>query len=332
LPFHSVMTARNAGPTTDASERMIAVPLLAPTIAYRFSLRNIIAFFVVIMASIAATATAATTKAASTRYPALFICHGGGPMPLLDDPSMRSAVKNWKQHVRDFYSGSNKPTAIVVVSAHYETSREVHVGGAATPKMIYDYGGFPPETYKLQYPAPGKPELSERIVQLLKKAGIAAKLDASRGFDHGVFVPLMLMWPDADIPVIPMSVLRSQGAAEHIAIGRAISELRDENILILGSGSSSHNFHARGPRAGSAFNDHLSRVITDAGTTAQERERLLEEYLSFPGAEEAQQAGAAEHLVPLFTVLGTAAGNQQGVEIANIEMASWNERHYLFEQ
>lgn len=281
-------------------------------------------------------AAATTASTAARRVPSLFICHGGGPMPLLNDPGHDTVVAAWRKHVADYYTGEGRrPAAIVVISAHYETSGAVRVGGAARPKMLYDYGGFPRESYSIQYPAPGHPELADRMVGMLTAAGIKAELEPDRPFDHGVFVPLKIMFPDADIPVVPLSVLRSQDAAEHIKIGRALAALRGEGVLFLGSGSSAHNFGSTVPKAGTRFNDALTAIITDAALSAADRSAALSRYLELPGVAEAQRPGAAEHLTPLFTTLGTAGGNEAGREVANVLLSfpplSWNERHWLFD-
>ena len=251
-------------------------------------------------------------------------------MPLLNHPSQHAAMREWKLHAQQFLTNP-KPKAIVVVSAHYETNGVVKVGSAAQPKMVYDYGGFPASTYTVKYPAPGNPELAARMVKLLTDAGIKAVEDPQRGFDHGVFIPLMFMAPEAEIPVVPLSVLVSQGASEHIAIGRALAPLRSEGVFFLGSGSSSHHFGSDGENQGNTFNNFLTQVVTNDEYTAEQRTKTLDKYLTFPGASEAQRQGAAEHLTPLFTVLGTAAGSMKGAEISNIIMGDWNQRHYLFE-
>ena len=261
----------------------------------------------------------------AVRCPALFVVHGSA-----DASEITTA---WKKHAADYYTGDGKrPSAIVVISAHYESSRIVKVGGAAHPVTMNDYPGG-----RFQYPAPGNPELSERIVKRLQDAGIAAEVDPRRGLDHAIYLPLRQMFPEADIPVIPMSVLRSQIPSEHIAIGRALSSLRDENVLFLGSGFSTHNFSSRGRKLGFKFHETLTKVISDKKLTREDRAKALDRYLEWPGVEEAQQKGAAEHLMPLFTVLGTAGGQEWGTEVAQTEMEppfgslSWHTRHYLFD-
>ena len=286
------------------------------------------------------------SKIATTRYPALFICHGGGPLPVLGDPMHESLVDSWKQHRRDFFSDI-APSAILLVSAHYETS-SMKVGGAARPKMLYDYGGFPPESYKLQYPAPGEPALAAKAVELLTQAGVQAAVDADRAFDHGVFVPLMIMFPEATIPVVPVSVLRSQDPMEHMKVGAALSSLRDEGVLVIGSGSPSHNFATFGSKGvvGKVFNDKLEEVLTGPSLPAPEKIAELSRFLEWPKAEEAQVRGQAEHFTPLFTVLGTShhfapsitgGATEEGAAqpdppqcIFRGNLGNWYQTHYLF--
>ena len=144
------------------------------------------------------------TNSKIPRHPAsIFISHGGGPLPVLGDPAHDEMVK----HLGDIASTIQKPSAIVVVSAHWEAT-ETTITAHPNPPVIYDYYGFPEESYALEYPAPGHPQLAERLASSLAKAGIAANLDQERGFDHGLYIPLLLMYPDADIPCVQLSLLR----------------------------------------------------------------------------------------------------------------------------
>lgn len=169
----------------------------------------------------------------------LYVPHGGGPMPLLADPDHQALI-NFLQAIPERLGD---PEAILVVSAHWEMPVP-HVTAGKAPALIYDYGGFPPETYRLDYPAPGSPDLAHDIAALLAAAGMPCALDDERGYDHGMFVPLMLMYPKADIPVIQLSLLASLDAGQHIALGRVLAPLREKNILVLGSGMSFHNLRA----------------------------------------------------------------------------------------
>jgi aromatic ring-opening dioxygenase catalytic subunit (LigB family) len=161
------------------------------------------------------------------RYPAVFVNHGGGPMPLLG--KQQNLVKHMKDLVKN-YLPPEKPKAIVVFSAHWE-SDPVKITSSSNPKMLYDYYGFPPESYEYEYPAPGSTELAQRIHGLLTTQGIDSELDNERGFDHGVFVPLMIMYPDADIPVVCVSLHSSLAPEINIGIGQALKPLRDDGIL-----------------------------------------------------------------------------------------------------
>ena len=236
----------------------------------------------------------------------LFFPHGGGPLPLLDDP--RHAAMN--AFLRGFAPSVEKPEAIVVVSAHWEEP-VVSVTASPSPSMLFDYYGFPPETYEYRYPAPGHPELAVRIHRLLGEAGIESRLDPARGFDHGLFVPLMLMYPAADIPCIQVSLHASLDAALHIRIGKALAALRDDNLLILGSGFSFHNLRemiarrdeAVDPR-NLAFEGWLGQTVGDADLDERERERRLAAWTEAPEARFCHPR--EEHLLPLQVCYGIA--------------------------
>jgi aromatic ring-opening dioxygenase catalytic subunit (LigB family) len=192
------------------------------------------------------------------------------------------------------------PAAIVVVSAHWEAAA-VEVDSGAAPGLIYDYGGFPPHTYELTYPAPGDPALAARIGSLLDTAGMEHRLVPGRGWDHGVFIPLKVMYPDADVPVVAMSLRHDLDPAFHLALGRALAPLRDEGVLLVGSGSSFHNFAHFGSPLAEPFDDWLNDVVT---RPAAERERALTNWTEAPHARIAH--GREEHLLPLMVAAGAA--------------------------
>lgn len=205
------------------------------------------------------------------------------------------------------------PSAVLVVTAHWETDI-LKVSAGKAHSLYFDYGGFPKESYEYTYPAPGSPELATRIIALLASQGLECAADATRGWDHGVFVPMMLMFPDASIPVVSLSLYRSQDAAAHIAAGEALQSLRDEGVLIVGSGASFHNFKhmfakddakKAGQRHSRLFDAWLADCV-DSDLSCAERRRRLAAWASAPSAREAQPLGGAEHLMPLFTVLGAA--------------------------
>jgi 4,5-DOPA dioxygenase extradiol len=264
-------------------------------------------------------------------FPVVFLNHGGGPLPVLGDDDHKPLVAAWKRLMAPVL-GYGKPTMIAVISAHYETHHP-RVGGSAHPRMLYDYGGFPPESYKLQYTARGSPALAKRMVQSMLAAGLtAAAVDESRALDHGVFVPLMMLFPDADIPIVPISVLRSQNAAEHIAMGRALSKFRKEGVLFIGSGSSMHNFkYFFGPGAhGIEFNDALTNVLSDPSISSEVRMQRMEDVRAFPGVAEAHPKGGFEHLMPLLTCVGISQGSLAR-EASNVQLMGANLRDYVFE-
>ncbi len=166
----------------------------------------------------------------------LYLSHGGGPLPLLGD----EGHKEMGVSLKNITSMIAKPSVILVISAHWE-ERIPTITVGAKPSLIYDYYGFPEQSYEIQYPAPGEPLLARTVFSLLRGKGIEAVLDDQRGFDHGLFVPLKIMYPEADIPCIQLSLVNSLNPIEHIKIGEALSELNQEGLLVIGSGLSFHN-------------------------------------------------------------------------------------------
>ena len=235
----------------------------------------------------------------------VYFSHGGGPLPILGDASHKSMV----EFMRQLPSRLRKPDAILVISAHWEENTATLLS-APDPPMFYDYYGFPDKAYEITYPAPGSPELANRIAGLLLKNNISARLDPQRGFDHGLFIPLKLMYPQADIPSLQLSLLRGLDPTAHIALGKALRELMVENILVIGSGFSFHNmssFSWQGINtpdpANDAFQNWLIEVCT--GPISQsEREQLLIEWQKAPSARYCHPR--EEHLLPLHVCLGMA--------------------------
>ncbi|HEY6018808.1 MAG TPA: class III extradiol ring-cleavage dioxygenase, partial [Candidatus Paceibacterota bacterium] len=202
-----------------------------------------------------------------------------------------------------------KPDAIVVISAHWEESAATLLGAQA-PTMFYDYYGFPDEAYEITYPAPGSPELANRISGLLKKNNIASRIDPERGFDHGLFIPLKLMYPQADIPALQLSLVRGLNPGAHIALGKALRELMKENILVIGSGFSFHNLRAFSWQgnggtdpANDAFQDWLIESCASSMLQSEREERLIE-WEKAPSARYCHPR--EEHLLPLHVCLGMA--------------------------
>lgn len=252
--------------------------------------------------------------ASGPRMPTWFIPHGGGPCFFMD----WNPADAWDAMAHYLKTAASTlpqaPKAIVVVSAHWlETS--FSVTGAAQPELIYDYYGFPPHTYELRYPAPGSPELAARVSQLLAQAQLPHATHPSRGFDHGVFIPMKLLFPDAAIPVIQLSLLRNLDAQAHLQLGQAIAPLRDEGVLIIGSGMSFHNMRGYGDKRFSApsdeFDDWLSATVA---ATPEQRLALLGDWDKAPSARLCHPPGAEEHLLPLMVVAG-AAGNDPGRKV-----------------
>lgn len=206
------------------------------------------------------------------------------------------------------------PEAIVIVSAHWLTP-SVTVTSGAHPELIYDYYGFPPHTYELTYPAPGAPILAEQIVKTLSAAGITSATDAQRGFDHGMFIPLKLIFPEANIPVVQLSLNDSLNPVQQLKTGRALETLRDQNVLIIGSGMSFHNMRAYGNPQYGPVSDVFDAWLTKAvESSPDERFQLLSNWEQAPGARDCHPQRAEEHLLPLMTVAG-AAGNDHGRKV-----------------
>ncbi len=235
----------------------------------------------------------------------VYFSHGGGPLPILGDASHKAMVNFMLQ----LPTRLRKPDAILLISAHWEESIATLVG-AHTPPMFYDYYGFPDEAYEINYPAPGSPEIAKRIASLLIKNNISARIDPQRGFDHGLFIPLILMYPQADIPSLQLSLLHSLNPTAHIALGKALRDLMHENILVIGSGFSFHNMRAfswQGLNIPDPDNETFQNwlIETCTGPLSQaEREQLLIEWQKAPSARYCHPR--EEHLLPLHVCLGMA--------------------------
>jgi aromatic ring-opening dioxygenase catalytic subunit (LigB family) len=238
----------------------------------------------------------------SSRLPTYFITHGGGPWPYV--PEMHAPHRILETSLRDIPGQlDEKPKAILMISAHW-IAPQFEVMGSARPSMLYDYYGFPEQAYAVQYPAPGAPALAQRIVGLLEGAGIESALDNERGFDHGSFVPAAVMYPQADIPMLQLSLRAGFDPAAHIRAGRALAPLRGEGVLIVGSGSSYHNLRAFGAQAQDTsrrFDDWLQQAMA---LPAAERAAALVDWEKAPAARQAHPQ--EEHLLPLMVALGAA--------------------------
>lgn len=246
----------------------------------------------------------------SARLPVAFIPHGGGPWPFVDLGMDHGEVEQLAGFLRALPSlAGHKPRALLVISAHWEERVPTLLAGAHPP-LLFDYYGFPPESYELTWPAPGAaPELRQRVLQLLTRAGFESALDHERGFDHGTFVPLKLAYPHADVPVLQLSLVRGLDPAQHLRLGAALAPLRDEDVLILGSGMSFHNLRAFGdPGARSQAQQFHDWLEETAALEPRERTERLVGWASAPGAHSSHPR--EEHLLPLMVVAGAAAADR----------------------
>lgn len=253
-----------------------------------------------------------TTSSINTNFdkpssqPAFYIPHGGGPCFFMDwEPSnlwngMEAFLKSIDTRLPEH------PKAILLISAHWQEAN-FSVTTNPEPALIYDYYGFPEHTYKLKYPAKGAPALAKRIVSLLRTAGLSSQEDAIRGFDHGMFIPLMLMFPKADIPVVQLSLRNDLNPQAHIKAGQALAHLREEGILIVGSGMSFHNMAAYGnSKYSAASNEFDTWLTTTVEASIPKMKAELALWYEAPSALDSHPLGSEEHLIPLMVVAGTA--------------------------
>ena len=260
------------------------------------------------------TTSLSPTQGSGARMPTWFVPHGGGPCFFME----WNPPDAWNR-MGDFLKGlastlPQQPKAILMVSAHWlESSFDLTSG--TNPELIYDYYGFPPHTYELKYPAPGEPQLAARIAALLGQAGLPSKVNPSRGFDHGMFIPLMLMFPDADIPVVQLSLNSNLDPQIHLQLGQSLTTLRDEAVLIVGSGMSFHNMRGYGdPRVG-PISDEFDGWLTDAvQAEPAQRHQALIDWAQAPSARMSHPPRAEEHLLPLMVAAG-AAGADKGQRV-----------------
>ena len=238
--------------------------------------------------------------------PVLYLPHGGGPLPLLGRTGHGAMI----DFMEAIPAEIGKPDAIVLISAHWEADQPTVTGGAR-PALVYDYYGFPPEAYKIEYQAPGAPRVARHIEQLLRQAELDVKVDVNRGFDHGMFVPLKMMYPEADIPCVQLSLVKGLDPATHIRIGRALTGLRSENVLTIGSGFSFHNMQAfsmtgdvEPDEKNDSFDRWLQDTCTDPDLAPDNREAKL---IAWEQAAYARYCHPREeHLLPLHVCYGMA--------------------------
>lgn len=269
--------------------------------------------------------TTTETQMNTSRFPTFFLSHGGGPWPFVEGMKQQFALTEAEFRKLPGRLPA-KPKAVLVITGHWEAT-DFTVSTAEHPPMDYDYTGFPEHTYHIQYPAPGSPALAARVRELLDLAAIPNREDPQRGFDHGTFVPLGLMYPDAEMPVVLLSLKSSYDPAEHIVAGKALAPLRDEGVLIIGSGLTYHNMRGFGRKESTPvadqFEAYLNHAITESD--AKSRNELLLNWQKAPAARLAHPN--EDHLMPLMVVAG-AAGNDVGSRVfvdhvMNVAMASY---------
>jgi len=236
------------------------------------------------------------------RFPTYYLSHGGGPWPYMSGEFRQrfAALETFLQALPRAWPAT--PEAIVMVSGHWE-EHDFAVMANPSPPMIYDYGGFPEAMYHIRYPAPGSPEVARRIESLIRQAGLAAHLDSARGFDHGTYAILAVTHPKGDVPVVQVAIRADYDPASHLALGRALAPLRDEGVLLIGSGSSYHNFHPRDARAESRGFDAWLEETLVAVHPAERSERLLH-WTNAPFARAAHPR--EDHFIPLLVSVGAA--------------------------
>jgi aromatic ring-opening dioxygenase catalytic subunit (LigB family) len=250
---------------------------------------------------------APASRQTTPRMPSFYVPHGAGPCFFMDwdPPGLWDSMRGFLRAIPSMLP--QRPRAIVVVTSHW-LAPAFTVGSGRQPTMLYDYRGFPPHTYELHYEAPGDPALAQRIAGLLQDAGLPSATDAARGFDHGTFIPLMLMFPTADIPLVQLSLRHDLNPQAHLAVGAALAPLRDEDVLIVGSGMSFHNMRAQGDARfvpiSDAFDDWLTKAVESAPPACR---AALAHWEDAPGARLCHPTHAEEHLLPLMVVAGTAA-------------------------
>lgn len=240
-----------------------------------------------------------------TKAQIVYFSHGGGPLPILGDPGHKAMI----DFMTALPSQLHRPDLIVVISAHWE-EREATLLGAEKPPMFYDYYGFPEQAYSINYPAPGSPANADRIAQILIDNNVPSAIDTKRGYDHGSFIPLKLMYPEADIPTLQLSLLRGLNPSAHINLGKALRSISNENILIIGSGFSFHNLRAfswggdnTADPANEAFQDWLIDTCTGDHTYEQREQRMIE-WEKAPSARYCHPR--EEHLLPAHVCLAMA--------------------------
>jgi 4,5-DOPA dioxygenase extradiol len=239
------------------------------------------------------------------RAQVIYFSHGGGPLPILGDAGHKAMI----EFMERLPSQLKRPDGVLVISAHWEESVATLLG-AHNPPLFYDYYGFPDEAYQITYPAPGNPDLASKIVELLHNSNIKSRIDSERGFDHGLFIPLRLMYPQADIPSLQISLIRGLDPAAHIALGKALHRLMKENILVIGSGFSFHNMSAfswEGAKHPDPRNEAFQKWLIEVCTSSSSQKECEQRLVNWESAPNARYCHPREeHLIPLHVCIGMA--------------------------
>jgi aromatic ring-opening dioxygenase catalytic subunit (LigB family) len=256
-----------------------------------------------------------TTTSSPTRQPVVFLPHGGGPWPFVKlgwehQPGYKAEYDSLYAYLQSVAKlSATPPKAVLVISGHWET-RVPTVQTNPQPPLLYDYHGFPKEAYELTWPAPGAPELAARVRALLEQAGFPTAEDAQRGYDHGTFIPLKVVWPEAKVPTIQLSLVAGLDPDLHVRLGQALAPLRDEGVLIVGSGMTYHNLRelfdpGSAIPVAEAFDAWLQAAAT---ASPAERDAALGAWEAAPGARRAHPR--EEHLIPLMVIAGAAGDDR----------------------
>ncbi|KAI6712689.1 hypothetical protein JHW43_004820 [Diplocarpon mali] len=309
-------------PTCPAAELDFMSNLLSRPV-FRFSLALPVLVFLGLRATTTTTPAlphrAAATMSTALRAPVISVCHGGGPLPALGDPDHREVIRSLGERVPQVLrlGTAQAPRAIVLVTAHWQERNPTISNGASHP-LYYDYGGMDRKAYELKYPAPGSPAVADEVRAALQAAGFQPQMNARRGWDHGVFIPMLVINPKADVPIVQLSILSSGSPAQHFAMGRALAGLRDTNVAIVASGMSGlHNMRAMFGgqwhdggfrRRNQEWLERLDKTVKTEDPT--ERGRLLESWRDWTGAKDAHPVGGEDHFLPLIVAAGAGGAGK----------------------
>ncbi len=236
------------------------------------------------------------------KYQVVYLSHGGGPLPILGEPGHEAMIKFMKNLPQLLI----KPELIIVISAHWEEDVPTIIGGSE-PELFYDYYGFPQQAYELKYPAKGSPESAKKVLDMLKENGIEGRIDLERGFDHGMFIPLKLMYPNADIPCIQISLIEGLDASSHMEMGKALRKILNGKTLVIGSGFSYHNTMNFSGEGEDARNDEFQEWLIETTTGKISQSGREDRLINWEKAPNARYCHPREdHLLPLHVCAGLA--------------------------